>query len=146
MVKKSKTACKPGKAPVGKNGRCVKTNRCKVGKIPAGKNGRCVKPKTLKVRKSRRMMPSPIQAASPVMASPTPSPVKAAPVMRSSTNLEHDEINRIIEEYMEELDDPTFFTNEEIEKFIDISIKKKLDRETIRTALDDYSKDLGEFA
>ena len=125
MVKKSKTACKPGKSPIGKNGRCVKTNRCKVGKVPAGKNGRCVKPKTIKVRKSRRLSPSPV---------------------RRSSNLESDEISMIIEQYMDELDDPLFFTNEEIEKFVDISYKKKLDRAAIRTALDDYSKGLGEFA
>lgn len=140
MVKKSKTACKPGKSPVGKNGRCVKTNRCKVGKAPIGKNGRCVKVRTLKVRKSRRMTPSPVKVVSPVK---TASP---SPAMDASTNLEHDDINMIIEQYMDELDDPLFFTNEEIEKFVDISIKKKLDRAAIRTALDDYSKDLGEFA
>lgn len=57
MSKKSKTACKPNKYPIGKNSRCVKlpkckkTRICKAGKYPAGKNGRCVVPRTLKTRK-----------------------------------------------------------------------------------------------
>jgi hypothetical protein len=49
-MKKSKTPCKPGKTPTGKNGRCVqpKTKKCKPGKMPTGKNGRCVSLKTIK--------------------------------------------------------------------------------------------------
>lgn len=45
MPKLSKKPCKPGKAPTGKNGRCVKSKTCKHGKVPEGKNGRCVSPK-----------------------------------------------------------------------------------------------------
>jgi hypothetical protein len=138
-MKKSQRACKPGKAPVGKNGRCVKTNRCKPGKAPVGKNGRCVKPKTLKVRKSRKQTPSPVKIASPVN---TVSPSRSL----SPAALRTDEITMIIEQYMEDMNDPLFFSNEEIEKFVDISIQKKLDRAAIITALDQYSKDYGEFA
>jgi hypothetical protein len=47
MAKKSKSACKIGKAPLGKNKRCV-TKKCKHGKLPLGKKYRCVS-RTLKV-------------------------------------------------------------------------------------------------
>jgi hypothetical protein len=61
-MKKSKTPCKPGKTPTGKNGRCVKTLKqrkpCKPGKTPTGKNGRCVKAKTLKQQRKNPKLQS----------------------------------------------------------------------------------------
>lgn len=50
----SEKRCKPGKAPNGKNGRCVFLKRCKSGKVPEGKNGRCITPKRVKRRYHRK--------------------------------------------------------------------------------------------
>lgn len=65
MPKLSKKPCKPGKAPTGKNGRCVKSKTCKHGKVPEGKNGRCVFPKGhIRTKRIARIKPMTISSVS----------------------------------------------------------------------------------
>ena len=74
MPKLSKKPCKPGKAPTGKNGRCVKAKTCKHGKVPEGKNGRCVFPKGHKrTKRIARIKPMTISSVSSLSKSKSKS-------------------------------------------------------------------------
>jgi len=66
--------------------------------------------------------------------------------MKGVSVLSKDEVMQIIEKYMRDIDDDEFFSPTEISKFIEISIKRNMDKKEIVEALDFYSKDYGEFA
>ena len=144
--------CKDGKVPTGKNGRCVapKTKTCKDGKVPSGKNGRCVKVKSLKVKslkvKSLEVKPLEIK---PLEMKPLEVKPRKVRTRRAKTPVafpSKDNVRTLIHAYMNEIGEEDFFTEEEITKFVDIASKRRLSNEEIRQALDDYSKDYGEFA
>ena len=164
--------CKDGKVPTGKNGRCVapKTKTCKDGKVPSGKNGRCVKVKSLKVKslkvKSLEVKPlevKPVEVkpleVKPLEAKPSEvKPIEVKPLevkprkvrtRRAKTPVafpSKENVRTLIHAYMNEIGEEDFFTEEEITRFVDIASKRRLSNEEIRQALDDYSKDYGEFA
>ena len=134
--------CKDGKVPAGKNGRCVapKTKTCKDGKVPSGKNGRCVKVKSLKV-KSLEVKPLEVK---PLEVKPRKVRTRRAKTPVAFPSKEN--VRTLIHAYMNEIGEEDFFTEEEITRFVDIASKRHLSNEEIRQALDDYSKDYGEFA
>lgn len=66
--------------------------------------------------------------------------------MKGVSVLSKDEVMQIIEKYMRDIDDDEFFSPTEISKFVEISIKRNMDKKEIVEALDFYSKDYGEFA
>jgi len=144
--------CKDGKVPTGKNGRCVapKTKTCKDGKVPSGKNGRCVKVKSLKVKslkvKSLEVKPLEIKPLEIKPLEVKPRKVRTRRAKAPVAFPSKDNVRTLIHAYMNEIGEEDFFTEEEITKFVDIASKRRLSNEEIRQALDDYSKDYGEFA
>lgn len=66
--------------------------------------------------------------------------------MKGVSVLSKDEVMQLIEKYMKDIDDDEFFSPTEISKFVEISIKRNMDKKEIVEALDLYSKDYGEFA
>lgn len=66
--------------------------------------------------------------------------------MKGVSVLSKDEVMQIIEKYMRDIDDDEFFSPTEISKFVEISIKRNMDKKEIVEALDFYSKDYGEFS
>ena len=66
--------------------------------------------------------------------------------MKGVSVLSKDEVMQLIEKYMKDIDDDEFFSPTEISKFVEISIKRNMDKKEIVEALDFYSKDYGEFS
>jgi hypothetical protein len=51
-----------------------------------------------------------------------------------------------IKQFMSDLEDEEYFTKSEIEQFVTIAVSKKLSVSQIYDALEQHSKDYGEFA
>ena len=112
----------------GKNRKCV-TKKCKKCNTLKGKKRRCVK--------SRRIIRG---GALPGPRPPLPPP----PSPDDEERRRH--VRRLIDEFMEELGDPDFIPQGEIERIINKSIRDRLSDEQINEGLNDWSHDLGVFA